>query len=95
MASNASSAVLSLLVLLQIFGILVLGLGWLYLLFCLGRAANGLDRLASVAEAWLVWQQQSANADESRRAAETRVAETRVAETSAPVVLTEVARTEF
>lgn len=61
MASNSSSAVLGLLVLLQIAGLLALTLGGIYLLYCLGRAAAGLDRLASVAEAWLVWQQTTAN----------------------------------
>ena len=60
MASNSSSAVLGLLVLLQITGLLALSLGSIYFLYCLGRAAAGLDRLADVAEAWLVWQQTSA-----------------------------------
>ena len=73
MASNSSSAVLGLLVLLQIAGLLALALGSLYLLYCLGRAAAGLDRLASVAEAWLVWQQQSAAAAASRPAPGARV----------------------
>ena len=63
MASNSPAAVLSLLLLLQLTALLALTLGAIYLLYCLGRAAAGLDRLASVAEAWLVWQQtQSARA---------------------------------
>lgn len=60
MASNSSSAVLGLLVLLQLAGLLALALGSIYFLYCLGRAAAGIDRLADVAEAWLVWQQSSA-----------------------------------
>ena len=60
MASNSSSAVLGLFVLLQLAGFLALALGSLYLLYCLSRAASSLDRMASVAEAWLVWQQTSA-----------------------------------
>lgn len=59
MVSN-SSAVLSLFLLLQLLALLTLTLGGLYALFCLGRAATGIDRLASVAEAWLVWQQTQA-----------------------------------
>lgn len=86
MASNSSSAVLSLFVLLQLFGIVVLGLGWLYILYCLGRAANGIDRLASVAEAWLVWQQTSANAQAPRPVAPTA---------PAPVMVAEIPRAEF
>ena len=57
MASNSPAAVLSLLLLLQLAALLTLTLGGIYLLYCLGRAAAGLDRLAHVAEAWLVWQQ--------------------------------------
>ena len=58
--ANSSSAVLGLLVLLQIAASLALALGTIYFLYCLGRTAAGIDRLASVAEAWLVWQQTSA-----------------------------------
>ena len=56
MASNSSSALLSLFLLLQLAGALALALGGLYVLYCFHRAASGLERLADVAEAWLALQ---------------------------------------
>ena len=57
MQSNAPNAVLSLFLLLQLSGALVFALAGLYVLYCLNRAASGLDRMADVAEAWLLMQQ--------------------------------------
>lgn len=57
MGSNSTSAVLSLFVLLQIGGALAFALGGLYVLYCFNRAAAGIDRMADVAEAWLLMQQ--------------------------------------
>ena len=57
MESNAPNAVLSLFLLLQLGGALIFALGGLYVLYCLNRAASGLDRMADVAEAWLLMQQ--------------------------------------
>ena len=57
MESNSPGTVLGLFLLLQIGGALVFALGGLYVLYCLNRAASGLDRMADVAEAWLLMQQ--------------------------------------
>ncbi len=52
-SSESAGAVLALFLLLQLVGFLALLIGGIYLLACLQRAANGLDRMASVAEEWL------------------------------------------
>ena len=57
MESNSPGTILGLLLLLQIGGALIFVLGGLYVLYCLNRAAAGLDRMADVAEAWLLMQQ--------------------------------------
>ncbi len=57
MESNSPGTVLGLFLLLQIGGALMFALGGLYVLYCLNRAAAGLDRMADVAEAWLLMQQ--------------------------------------
>ena len=56
MASNSSSAVLSLFLLLQLGGALAFVLGGLYILYCFNRAASGVERMADAAEAWLALQ---------------------------------------
>ena len=38
---------------MQLVATLALLLGGIYVLYCLGRAASGLDRLASAAEEWV------------------------------------------
>lgn len=48
--------------LLQLILTLALLIGGLYALFCLGRAASGLDRMASALEEWLALQNANANA---------------------------------
>ena len=57
MEFNSPGTILGLLLLLQIGGALVFALAGLYVLYCLNRAASGLDRMADVAEAWLLMQQ--------------------------------------
>jgi hypothetical protein len=52
-SSESAGVVLALFLLLQLVGFLALLIGGMYMLSCLQRAANGLDRLASVAEEWL------------------------------------------
>ena len=65
---NSPNVVLSLLVLLQLGGVLTFVLATLYVLYCLNRAASGLERMADTAEAWLALQHyqaaQSAKRDE-------------------------------
>jgi hypothetical protein len=51
--SDSSLALVGLLLVLQLFLLLVFVIGGIYVLYCLNKAASGLDRLASVAEAWL------------------------------------------
>ena len=52
-SSGSAGAVIGFFLLLQLVGFLALLLGGLYLLYCLQRTANNLDRLANVAEEWL------------------------------------------
>ncbi len=53
MESNPLAGLLGLLMLLQLIVVVVVLLGGLYALFCLNRAASGLDRLASAVENWV------------------------------------------
>lgn len=48
---NAALGLIGLWMMLQLVAFLALLLGGIYALFCLGRAASGLDRLASAVEA--------------------------------------------
>ena len=73
MESNAPNAVLSLFLLLQLSGALVFALAGLYVLYCLNRAASGLDRMADVAEAWLLMQQHQMQ-QQAQQEAQQRVA---------------------
>ena len=66
MESHFPGTVLGLFLLLQIGGALVFALGGLYVLYCLNRAAAGLDRMADVAEAWLLMQQHQMQQAEQR-----------------------------
>ena len=54
MENNPLTGVLGLLMLLQLAVVLMILLGGLYALYCLNRAATGLDRLASAVETWVV-----------------------------------------
>ena len=53
MENNPLTGLLGLLMLLQLAVVLMLLLGGLYALYCLNRAASGLDRLASAVETWV------------------------------------------
>ena len=70
MESNSPGTILGLLLLLQIGGALVFALAGLYVLYCLNRAASGLDRMADVAEAWLLMQQHQMQQAERQAARE-------------------------
>jgi hypothetical protein len=54
MENNPLTGLLGLLMLLQLAVVLMILLGGLYALYCLNRAASGLDRLASAVESWVV-----------------------------------------
>jgi hypothetical protein len=54
MENNPLTGLLGLLMLLQLAVVLMILLGGLYALYCLNRAASGLDRLASAVERWAV-----------------------------------------
>lgn len=54
--SDSSVALVGLMLILQLFLLLVFVVGGIYVLYCLNKAAAGLDRLASVAEAWLEYE---------------------------------------
>ena len=56
MGFNSSNDILNLFLLLQLGGALAFVLVGLYVLYCFNRAASGLERMASVAEAWLALQ---------------------------------------
>ena len=53
MESNPLAGILGLLMMLQLGVVLLVLLGGLYALYCLNRAASGLDRLASAMENWV------------------------------------------
>lgn len=53
MESNPLAGILGLLMMLQLGVVLLILLGGLYALYCLNRAASGLDRMASAVENWV------------------------------------------
>lgn len=53
MESNPVTSLLGLVLLLQLGVLLLVLLGGLYALYCLNRAASGLDRMASALENWV------------------------------------------
>jgi hypothetical protein len=57
---ESTAGVLGFLMFLQLIFLLALLAGGLYALFALGRAAAGLDRLASAVEAWVERQEKIA-----------------------------------
>lgn len=59
---NAALGLIGLWMMLQLVAFLALLLGGIYALFCLGRAAAGLDRLASAVEAMVESQTRQAGA---------------------------------
>ena len=73
MGFNSPSDVLSLIIWLQLGGALLFVLSGLYVLYCLNRAATGIDRLADVAEAWLLLQQQQAAQREAQLPPKTQI----------------------
>lgn len=56
MESNPVTSLLGFWMMLQLFVTLALLAGGIYLMFCLGRAASGLDRMASAMEDWVALQ---------------------------------------
>jgi hypothetical protein len=59
MESNPFAGLLGFWMMLQLFATLALLGGGIYLLFCLGRAASGLDRMANAMEDWVALQNQN------------------------------------
>ena len=59
MNSNPALGIIGFWMLLQLAATLAILLGGIYALFCLGRAASGLDRMASALEEWVARQQKS------------------------------------
>jgi hypothetical protein len=59
MESNPALSLLGFWMMLQLFATLALLAGGIYLMFCLGRAASGLDRMASAMEDWVALQNQN------------------------------------
>lgn len=56
MESNPALGLLGFWMMLQLVASLALLIGGIYLLFCLGRAASGLDRMANAMEDWIALQ---------------------------------------
>lgn len=56
MESNPALGLLGFWMFLQLVATLALVLGGIYVLFCLGRAASGLDRMANAMEDWVAQQ---------------------------------------
>ena len=56
MDSNPALGLLGFWMMLQLMATLALLVGGIYLLFCLGRAASGLDRMANAMEDWIALQ---------------------------------------
>jgi hypothetical protein len=50
---NPAAGILGFFIILQTIAAVVMLLGGVYLLYCLGRAASGLDRLAGAVEEWV------------------------------------------
>jgi hypothetical protein len=59
MESNPAVGLLGFWMMLQLAATLAILLGGIYALFCLGRAASGLDRMASALEEWVAAQNTS------------------------------------
>lgn len=59
MESNPALGLLGFWMMLQLVATLALLIGGIYVLFCLGRAASGLDRLANAMEDWVALQSAS------------------------------------
>ena len=59
MESNPITSLLGFWMMLQLFATLALLAGGIYLMFCLGRAASGLDRMANAMEDWVALQNQN------------------------------------
>ncbi len=59
MESNPLTSLLGFWMMLQLFATLALLAGGIYLMFCLGRAASGLDRMANAMEDWVALQNQN------------------------------------
>ena len=60
MESNPALGLLGFWMMLQLAASLALLVGGIYVMFCLGRAASGLDRLANAMEDWVALQSASA-----------------------------------
>lgn len=60
MESNPAVGLLGFWMLLQLFATLALLIGGIYLMYCVGRAASGLDRMANAMEDWVALQTQAA-----------------------------------
>jgi predicted lipid-binding transport protein (Tim44 family) len=58
MESNPALGLLGFWMMLQLFATLALLAGGIYLMFCLGRTASSLDRMASAMEEWVALQTQ-------------------------------------
>lgn len=56
MESNPALGLLGFWMFLQLVATLALVLGGIYIMFCLGRAASGLDRMANAMEDWIALQ---------------------------------------
>ena len=56
MDSNPALGLLGFWMMLQLMATLALLVGGIYVLFCLGRAASGLDRMANAMEDWIALQ---------------------------------------
>jgi len=56
MESNPALGLLGFCMMLQLVASLALLIGGIYVLFCLGRAASGLDRMANAMEDWIALQ---------------------------------------
>lgn len=59
MEPNPALSLLGFWMMLQLFALLALLAGGIYLMFCLGRAASGLDRMANAMEEWVALQNQT------------------------------------
>jgi hypothetical protein len=59
MESNPALGLLGFWMMLQLFATLALLAGGIYLMFCLGRTASSLDRMASAMEEWVALQTQN------------------------------------
>jgi hypothetical protein len=59
MNSNPALGLIGFWMMLQLAATLAILLGGIYALFCLGRAASGLDRMASALEEWVARQNAS------------------------------------